>query len=97
MVKLIFSWQNNLWVGIFVLPIELIQSTEFNIFVEGNPEANIFDKCDNYLRFAFENKNIYDLLFSQSVVEFLKFPNLLPILHSPYLKMLHHYGPQIFQ
>ena len=46
--------------------------TEFNIFVEGDLEANIFDKCDNYLEFAFDNKNIYDLLFSQSVVEFLK-------------------------
>ena len=52
---------------------------EFNIFVEGDSEANIFDKCDNYLEFAFDNKNIYDLLFSQSVVEFLQFPDILEV------------------
>ena len=61
---------------------------EFNIFVEGNPEANIFDKCDNYLRFAFENKNIYDLLFSQSVVEFLKFPKILEVADSAFQTLL---------
>ena len=61
---------------------------EFNIFVEGNPEANIFDKCDNYLRFAFENKNIYDLLFSQSVVEFLKFPKILEVADSSFQTLL---------
>ena len=61
---------------------------EFNIFVEGNPETNIFDKCDNYLRFAFENKNIYDLLFSQSVVEFLKFPKILEVADSAFQTLL---------
>ena len=61
---------------------------EFNIFVEGIPEANIFDKCDNYLRFAFENKNIYDLLFSQSVVEFLKFPKILEVADSSFQTLL---------
>ena len=61
---------------------------EFNIFVEGKPEANIFDKCDNYLRFAFENKNIYDLLFSQSVVEFLKFPKILEVADSAFQTLL---------
>ena len=61
---------------------------EFNIFVEGKPEANIFDKCDNYLRFAFENKNIYDLLFSQSVVEFLKFPKILEVADSSFQTLL---------
>lgn len=52
---------------------------EFNEYINGNGEADIFDKCDNYLKFAIENKNIYDLLFSQSVVEFLKFPNILAV------------------
>ena len=61
---------------------------EFNIFVEGNPEAKIFDKFDNYLRFAFENKNIYDLLFSQSVVEFLKFPKILEVADSSFQTLL---------
>ena len=61
---------------------------EFNIFVEWKTEANIFDKCDNYLRFAFENKNIYDLLFSQSVVEFLKFPKILEVADSAFQTLL---------
>ena len=61
---------------------------EFNLFVEGDSEANIFDKCDNYLRFAFENKNIYDLLFSQSVVEFLKFPKILEVADSAFQTLL---------
>ena len=61
---------------------------EFNIFVEGDSEANIFDKCDNYLEFAFDNKNIYDLLFSQSVVEFLQFPNILEVADSSFQTLL---------
>ena len=52
---------------------------EFTISIEGNEGADIFNKCENYLKFAFDNKNIYDLLFSQSVVEFLKFPEILEV------------------
>ncbi len=61
---------------------------EFNTFVEGGEEADIFEKCDNYLEFAFDNKNIYDLLFSQSVVEFLKFPNILEVADNAFQTLL---------
>jgi AcrR family transcriptional regulator len=61
---------------------------EFNTFVEGNEGADIFEKCDNYLEFAFDNKNIYDLLFSQSVVEFLKFPNILEVADNAFQTLL---------
>ena len=61
---------------------------EFNKFVEGSEAANIFDKCDNYLEFAFDNKNIYDLLFSQSVVEFLKFPQILEVADKAFESLL---------
>ena len=61
---------------------------EFNTFVEGSEDANIFDKCDNYLEFAFDNKNIYDLLFSQSVVEFLKFPQILEVADKAFESLL---------
>ena len=52
---------------------------EFNMSVKGEEEDNIFQRCENYLAFAFDNYNIYDLLFSQSVVEFLKFPQILEV------------------
>ena len=61
---------------------------EFNTFVEGSEDADIFEKCDNYLEFAFDNKNIYDLLFSQSVVEFLKFPNILEVADNAFQTLL---------
>ena len=61
---------------------------EFNTFVEGGEDADIFEKCDNYLEFAFDNKNIYDLLFSQSVVEFLKFPNILEVADNAFQTLL---------
>ena len=61
---------------------------EFNSFVEGGEDADIFEKCDNYLEFAFDNKNIYDLLFSQSVVEFLKFPNILEVADNAFQTLL---------
>ena len=61
---------------------------EFNTFVEGREDADIFEKCDNYLEFAFDNKNIYDLLFSQSVVEFLKFPNILEVADNAFQTLL---------
>ena len=61
---------------------------EFTISIEGNESADIFEKCDNYLEFAFDNKNIYDLLFSQSVVEFLKFPNILEVADNAFQTLL---------
>ena len=61
---------------------------EFNTFVVGGANADIFEKCDNYLEFAFDNKNIYDLLFSQSVVEFLKFPNILEVADNAFQTLL---------
>jgi len=61
---------------------------EFNTFVEGSEDSDIFEKCDNYLEFAFDNKNIYDLLFSQSVVEFLKFPNILEVADNAFQTLL---------
>ena len=61
---------------------------EFNTFVEGGEDADIFEKCDNYLEFAFDSKNIYDLLFSQSVVEFLKFPNILEVADNAFQTLL---------
>ena len=61
---------------------------EFNTFVEGGDDADIFEKCDNYLEFAFDSKNIYDLLFSQSVVEFLKFPNILEVADNAFQTLL---------
>ena len=61
---------------------------EFNTFVEGSEDANIFDKCDNYLEFAFDNKNIYDLLFFLTVVEFLKFPQILEVADKAFESLL---------
>ena len=40
------------------------------------------------LFFLFDNKNIYDLLFSQSVVEFLKFPNILEVADNAFQTLL---------
>ena len=61
---------------------------EFTISIEGNEGADIFNKCENYLKFAFDNKNIYDLLFSQSVVEFLKFPEILEVAEDAFKSVL---------
>ena len=61
---------------------------EFNISVEGKEEDDIFQRCENYLGFAFDNYNIYDLLFSQSVVEFLKFPQILDVADRAFESLL---------
>ena len=61
---------------------------EFNMSVKGEEEDNIFQRCENYLAFAFDNYNIYDLLFSQSVVEFLKFPQILEVADKAFESLL---------
>ena len=61
---------------------------EFNMSVEGKEEDDIFQRCENYLNFAFSNYNIYDLLFSQSVVEFLKFPQILEVADRAFESLL---------
>ena len=61
---------------------------EFNMSVKGNEEEDIFQRCENYLAFAFDNYNIYDLLFSQSVVEFLKFPQILEVADRAFESLL---------
>ena len=61
---------------------------EFNTSVEGKEEDDIFQRCENYLAFAFDNYNIYDLLFSQSVVEFLKFPQILEVADRAFESLL---------
>ena len=60
----------------------------FNMSVKGNEEDDIFQRCENYLAFAFDNYNIYDLLFSQSVVEFLKFPQILEVADRAFESLL---------
>ena len=61
---------------------------EFNTSVEGKEEDDIFQRCENYLAFAFDNYNIYDLLFSQSVVEFLNFPQILDVADKAFESLL---------
>ena len=61
---------------------------EFNMSVEGKEEDDIFQRSENYLAFAFDNYNIYDLLFSQSVVEFLKFPKILEVADKAFESLL---------
>ena len=61
---------------------------EFNTSVEGKEEDDIFQRCENYLAFAFDNYNIYDLLFSQSVVEFLNFPKILEVADKAFESLL---------
>ena len=61
---------------------------EFNRSVEGKEEDDIFQRCENYLAFAFDNYNIYDLLFSQSVVEFLNFPKILEVADKAFESLL---------
>ena len=61
---------------------------EFNMSVEGEEEDDIFQRSENYLAFAFDNYNIYDLLFSQSVVEFLKFPKILEVADKAFESLL---------
>ena len=61
---------------------------EFNMSVEGEEEDGIFQRSENYLAFAFDNYNIYDLLFSQSVVEFLKFPQILEVADKAFESLL---------
>ena len=61
---------------------------EFNMSVEGEEEDDIFQRSENYLAFAFDNYNIYDLLFSQSVVEFLKFPQILEVADKDFESLL---------
>ena len=61
---------------------------EFNASVEGKEEDDIFQRCENYLAFAFDNYNIYDLLFSQSVVEFLNFPKILEVADKAFESLL---------
>ena len=60
----------------------------FNMSVKGKEEDDIFQRCENYLAFAFDNYNIYDLLFSQSVVEFLKFPQILEVADRAFESLL---------
>ena len=60
----------------------------FNMSVKGKEEDDIFQRCENYLAFAFDNYNIYDLLFSQSVVEFLKFPQILEVADKAFESLL---------
>ena len=59
-----------------------------NSSVKGKEEDDIFQRCENYLAFAFDNYNIYDLLFSQSVVEFLKFPQILEVADRAFESLL---------
>ena len=61
---------------------------EFNMSVEGEEEDDIFQRSENYLAFAFDNYNIYDLIFSQSVVEFLKFPKILEVADKAFESLL---------
>ena len=61
---------------------------DFNTSVEGKEEDDIFQRCENYLAFAFDNYNIYDLLFSQSVVEFLNFPKILEVADKAFESLL---------
>ena len=61
---------------------------EFNMSVEGKEEDDIFQRSENYLAFAFDNYNIYDLIFSQSVVEFLKFPKILEVADKAFESLL---------
>ena len=61
---------------------------EFNKSVEGKEEDDIFQRSENYLAFAFDNYNIYDLIFSQSVVEFLKFPKILEVADKAFESLL---------
>ena len=61
---------------------------EFNMSVEGEEEDDILQRCENYLAFAFDNYNIYDLLFSQSVVEFLNFPKILEVADKAFESLL---------
>ena len=61
---------------------------EFNMSVEGEEEDDIFQRSENYLAFAFDNYNTYDLLFSQSVVEFLKFPQILEVADKAFESLL---------
>ena len=61
---------------------------EFNKSVEGKEQDDIFQRCENYLAFAFDNYNIYDLLFSQSVVEFLNFPKILEVADKAFESLL---------
>ena len=60
----------------------------FNMSVKGKEDDDIFQRCENYLAFAFDNYNIYDLLFSQSVVEFLKFPQILEVADRAFESLL---------
>ena len=60
----------------------------FNMSVKGKEEDDIFQRCENYLAFAFDNYNIYDLLFSQSVVEFLNFPKILEVADKAFESLL---------
>ena len=60
----------------------------FNSSVKGKEDDDIFQRCENYLAFAFDNYNIYDLLFSQSVVEFLKFPQILEVADRAFESLL---------
>ena len=60
----------------------------FNSSVKGKEDDDIFQRCENYLAFAFDNYNIYDLLFSQSVVEFLKFPQILEVADKAFESLL---------
>ena len=59
-----------------------------NSSVKGKEDDDIFQRCENYLAFAFDNYNIYDLLFSQSVVEFLKFPQILDVADKAFESLL---------
>ena len=59
-----------------------------NSSVKGKEDDDIFQRCENYLAFAFDNYNIYDLLFSQSVVEFLKFPQILEVADRAFESLL---------
>ena len=61
---------------------------EFNMSGEGKEEDDIFQRSENYLAFAFDNYNIYDLLFSQSVVEFLNFPKILEVADKAFESLL---------
>ena len=59
-----------------------------NSSVKGKEDDDIFQRCENYLAFAFDNYNIYDLLFSQSVVEFLNFPKILEVADKAFESLL---------
>tara|TARA_B100000282_G_scaffold296251_1_gene277622 strand:- start:368 stop:973 length:606 start_codon:yes stop_codon:yes gene_type:complete len=56
----------------------------------GNNSRAVFVAAENYLDYAFKHRNMYDLIFSPTVIDFLDFPDVASYADQAFQTLLTH-------